>query len=135
MRPDILGYEKGDTGIVHLRIRGLARATPSSCTFQWKRDSSQKKNPKKQTPKSQTNKMPKQTNKNTKTINQPKKKKGKGVFSESKRFAPRRNQFYQTNLRGSSSKQVEKLKLLAFFLQVSLKVTSRNPSFLAPSSS
>lgn len=68
----------------------------------------------------------------TKAINQPKKKKGRSVFSESKLLAPGGNQFYQTNLRGFSSKQVEKLTLFAFFLQVSLKVTSRNPSFLTP---
>lgn len=67
MRPDILGYEKGDTGIVHLRIRGLARATPSSCTFQWKRDSSQKK-PQKNKP--QNPKQTKCQNKQTKTPKQ-----------------------------------------------------------------
>lgn len=59
--------------------------------------------------------MAKETNKTQN--NQPaRKKKGKSVFSESKLLVPRGNQFYQTNLRVFSSKSIEKLKVLAFFL-------------------
>lgn len=61
--------------------------------------------------------MPKETNK-TQNHQLAKKKKGKSVFSESKLLVPRGNQFYQTNLRGFSSKCIEKLKFLVFFLYV-----------------
>jgi len=93
---------KGTTATVYTippKRRGLARSRLSSSTFQQKRVSSQKTTP-------QTNPS-KQKQKKTH-------KKARSVFFR-KQTESRGNQFSQSNRRsGFSSKQAEKLQLLAF---------------------